>query len=225
MDPYIEARSLWEDFHHHLVYEIKIALADRLPEHYVVRIGVRSYFALDWEDAQERPCGVHPEAQFREPYLEIRRTNPERNLVTRIEILSPSNKRPSTKGWQLYCRDRLRYLGGRANLVEIDLLRCGRRMPLMGAPPDSPYYLLVWRKQVAGYTVWPATFTEPLPPLPIPLAPPDPDIVLDLQPFVGAIYASSRYGSDIDYDRPLDPPMSAGEAAWWERRLRHEKMS
>jgi hypothetical protein len=163
-------------------------------------------------------------AEYREPYLEIRQVDPERKLVTGIEVLSPSNKRPNTKGWRLYHRKRLAFLSGYANFVEIDLLRRGRRMPMVTPWPDSPYYLLVCRKkQAPRCSVWPAPFTEPLPPIPIPLLPPDPDISLDLQPFVAAIYTRSRYERDIDYRRPLQPPLSPPEQAWLEERLRQQQ--
>jgi hypothetical protein len=160
-------------------------------------------------------------AEYREPYLEIRQVDPERKLVTGIEVLSPLNKRPNTKGWRLYHRKRVAFLSGYANFVEIDLLRRGRRMPMVSRWPDSPYYLLVCRKkQAPRCSVWPAHFSEPLPPIPIPLAPPDADISLNLQPFVEAVYARSRYEGDIDYRQPLNPPLSEGEAAWLEERLR-----
>jgi len=159
-------------------------------------------------------------AEYREAFLEIRQVDPEHKLITGIEILSPSNKRPNTKGWRLYNRKRLAYLSGYANFVEIDLLRRGRRMPMASAWPDSPYYLLVCRKKRASRcAVWPATFTEPLPSIPIPLAPPDADISLDIQPFARAIYARSRYERDIDYRHPLYPPLSSAEAAWFQERL------
>jgi hypothetical protein len=159
-------------------------------------------------------------AEYRESYLEIRQPNPEHKLVTGIEVLSPSNKRHATKGWRLYYRKRLAYLSGHANFVEIDLLRRGRRMPMVSPWPDSPYYLLVCRKkQAPRCSVWPAYFTEPLPPIQVPLVPPDRDISLDLQPLVEAIYARSRYHHDIDYRRPLDPPLSAREQSWFEEQL------
>ena|ERR671934_266516 len=80
--------------------------------------------------------------------------------------------------------------------------------------------LVCRRKQAPRCAVYRASFIAPLPPIPIPLAPPDPDIALDIQPFIDAIYARSRYERDIDYRRPLEPPLSAAEAAWWEERLR-----
>jgi hypothetical protein len=162
--------------------------------------------------------------EYREPFLEIRQVDPGHKLVTGIEVLSPSNKRPHTRGWRLYYRKRLAFLRGYAHLVEIDLLRRGRRMPMAKPWPVSPYYLLVYRKkQAARCAVYPASFTEPLPPIPIPLAPPDADISLDVQPFVEAIYARSRYERDIDYHRPLDPPLSPAEAVWLEARLREQQ--
>ncbi len=165
-------------------------------------------------------------AEYREPFVEIRQVDPDHKLVTGIEILSPSNKRPNTRGWRLYHRKRLAYMSGHASLVEIDLLRRGRRMPMASPWPDSPYYLLVCRKkQASRCAVWPATFAEPLPPIPIPLAPPDPDLTLALQPLIEAIYARSRYERDIDYRQPLTPPLASSEAEWLGQRLRELRTS
>jgi hypothetical protein len=43
MDPYIESRGLWGDFHDDLINEIKRALAQAAPQRYFVRTGERSY--------------------------------------------------------------------------------------------------------------------------------------------------------------------------------------
>src|SRR5437660_455617 len=83
---------------------------------------------------------------FRENFIEIYEGEPEPRLVTCIEVLSPSNKRGGKKGWKLYLRKRNALLLGKANLVEIDLVRGGRRMPMVGKWPESPYYLLVARE-------------------------------------------------------------------------------
>src|SRR5262249_44547647 len=146
------------------------------------------------EEPEAAPVTMHAlfQADYREVFLEIYQTDPTRRLVTGIELLSPSNKRRGTKGWRLYHRKRQVYLRGLAHFVELDLLRSGRRMPMAGRWPGSPYYLLVCRKEEAPRcTVWPAHFIRPLPPLSIPLAAPDPDIALALQPLVEAIYARS----------------------------------
>ena len=163
------------------------------------------------------------QAEYREVFLEIHQTDPARRLVTGIELLSPSNKRRGTKGWRLYHRKRQVYLRGLAHFVELDLLRRGSRMPMAGRWPDSPYYLLVCRKEEAPRcTVWPAHFLRPLPSLSIPLAAPDPDITLALQPLVEAVYARSHYDRDVDYRQQLRPPLCPSDAAWLGERLREQ---
>ena len=114
--------------------------------------------------------------EFRETFIEIYQTDPTRELVTCIEVLSPSNKRPGTEGWDQYLRKRRSLLVGSANLVEIDLLRNGERLPMMDPWPNSPYVFLVARKHLAPTCrVWPAHFRRPLPTIPVPLIKPDPD--------------------------------------------------
>ena len=87
--------------------------------------------------------------------------------------------------------------------------------------PPSPYYLLVSREEKAPYCrVWPGYFDQPLPIIPIPLRKPDPDIPLRLQALIETIYEQGRYGEEIDYARPLDPPLTAQQAAWLKKQLR-----
>lgn len=161
------------------------------------------------------------EVDFREIFLEIRELDPSERLVTSIEVLSPANKRPGSVGWYQYERKRKIFLEGHANLVEIDLLRGGRRHAMAGEWPDSPYYLLALRKENApACKVWPAHYREPLPPIPVPLAVPDADVVLGLQTLIAAIYERSRYNSDLDYSQPLRPALPAADVGWVEERVR-----
>lgn len=161
------------------------------------------------------------ETEFREIFIEIRDMDPGLRLVTGIEVLSPSNKRPGTVGWYQYERKRKAFLEGHANLVEIDLLRGGARMPMKGAWPDSPFYVMVLRKENAPQVkVWPAHFREPLPDIPIPLAPPDADLALPLQPLVHGIYERSRYEREINYGQSLRPPLAPEEKGWVEEQIR-----
>jgi hypothetical protein len=160
------------------------------------------------------------ESEFRETLLEIRELNPQHRLVTSIEVLSPANKREDSPGWVQYLRKRQAILTGHANLVEIDLLRSGQRMPMEDDWPDSPYYLLVARKEESPRcTVWPAHFMEPLEDIPVPLAPPDGDVMLALQPLVEAVYERSRYEQELDYRRALRPGPTKAETAWLKQRL------
>jgi hypothetical protein len=263
MDPFIEARGLWEDFHSSLIADIKRALAPALPARYVVRTGERSY--IDYVNPQtllptavpflpdvtvrsvasategSRPAAaaavaeVVPngvvmhgliETEHRETFLEIRELDPQRRLVTCIEVLSPTNKRFGTVGWYQYTRKRQAFLQGHANLIEIDLLRGGRRMAMEEPWPSSPYTLLLLRKEQAPCcTVWPAHFMQPLPLVSVPLLPPDADVSLALQPLVDAVYARSHYERDIDYHQALRPPLTPEESAWLEERLRQGQAS
>ncbi|HEV3006783.1 MAG TPA: DUF4058 family protein [Pirellulales bacterium] len=194
MDPYIEALDLWEDFHHNFITEIQGAVSAVLPEKYVVRAGGRSYVVLSAHNGDDEFLTRPDETEYREGFLEIRELQPERKLVTCIEVLSPSNKRAGTPGWHQYLRKRQAYLEGAAHFVEIDLLRAGRRMHMHDDWPNSPNNLLVSRMHEAPHcTVWPAHYLRPLPPIPIPLAPPDPDISLALQPLIQSVYARSRH--------------------------------
>lgn len=145
--------------------------------------------------------------EHRETFIEIFDLRADRQLVTGIEVLSPSNKMPGTRGWRVYQRRRRSFLEGAANLVEIDLLREGRRMPMRQTWPDSPNYVLVARpSRLPLCEVWPVHALNPVPRIPIPLAEDDEDIPIDLQPLIDTIYDRSRYSADIDYGR-FPPPV------------------
>jgi hypothetical protein len=232
MDPYIETSRLWGDFHDDLIAEIKHALAAVLPERYFVRTDTRSYLEVDYGEDESKPplpdavvgprensgsveCEAFRVDRYRENFVEIREAGGEERLVTCIEALSPSNKRPDTEGWNLFWLKRRTLLLGAANFVEIDLLRGGTRMPMLTPWPTSPYYMLLCRRRRAPYcTAWPAGFRERLPVVPVPLDDPDPDIMLDIQPMVEAIYERSRYARSIDYTKELAPPLAAEDVAW-----------
>jgi hypothetical protein len=160
------------------------------------------------------------EEEHREAFVEIYETGSEMRLVTSIEVLSPSNKRPNSEGWDLYQRKRQSLLLGRVNLVEIDLLRGGQRMPMLDPWPNSPYVLMVARaRRPHACLVLEGHFQHPLPAIPVPLAKPDPDLSLSLQPLLDTIYRRFRYEQSINYTMELTPPMTPDEVAWWRQRL------
>jgi Protein of unknown function (DUF4058) len=161
------------------------------------------------------------EEEHREAFVEIYEAAPEKRLVTTVEVLSPSNKRANSTGRDIYQRKRQSLLLSDTNLVEIDLLRGGERMPMLDSWPSSPYTLLVARsRKPYACKVWPAHFQRSVPPIPVPLAKPDPDLTLDLQPLIDAIYSRYRYEQSIDYTRPLDPPLAADQARWLKEQLK-----
>ena len=145
--------------------------------------------------------------EHREAFIEIYEASPGQRLVTCVEVLSPSNKRPGTEGWELYQRKRQSLLLGNVSLVELDLLRGGQRMPMLDPWPDSPYTLLVARARAQLCRVWRAHYRRPLPAFPVPLAKPDADILLELQPMIDEIYDRFRYVRSIDYGKSLTPAL------------------
>jgi Protein of unknown function (DUF4058) len=166
-------------------------------------------------DIKPIPARAFIEENFRETFVEIRADTSDK-LITCIEILSPSNKRSNSEGWNQYLRKRQGILLGRnSSLVEIDLLRGGLRMPMLDPWPTSPYGVLVARQGSSpGCLIWPAYSLRRLAPTPIPLRKPDADVILDLQLLIDAIYQEDRYESNIDYTKPITPPLSAEESTW-----------
>jgi hypothetical protein len=161
------------------------------------------------------------EEEHREVFVEIYEARAQQRLVTCIEVLSPSNKRSNTPGWDVYQRKRQSLLLEGVNLVEIDFLRAGQRMPMLDPWPDCEYTLLVARANKGHRCqVWPIPLACPLPTIPVPLAKPDRDLPLALQGMVEGIYKRSRYSHSIDYTRPLVPPLSSQANTWLEQRLK-----
>ena len=136
-------------------------------------------------------------------------------VVTVIELLSPSDKLPRDDRVR-YLAKRDEYLGGRANLVEFDLLRKGRRLP-MGEPepPDADYYIVVTRAAeypVAG--VWAFTVHDRIPVIPVPLDPDQAAVPLDLRACLDKAYDDARLAKRIEYSAPATPALRAPDAAW-----------
>jgi hypothetical protein len=138
----------------------------------------------------------------------------DRRLVTVIEILSPVNKQG--EGAREYDQRRADLLQTSTHLLEIDLLRGGERIHLLGEPPPAHYYVYLSRRERRPLTqIWPLSLREPLPAVPVPLLSPDPDAPLDLQAAVCACFELVGYERLLDYGGPPPPPdLSEEDAAW-----------
>jgi hypothetical protein len=142
-----------------------------------------------------------------------------RELVTAIEILSPTNKRG--EGYREYLDKRQRILLSAAHLVEIDLLRSGQRVPMQQSLPPAPYFVFVGRAERRPIVdVWPIQLADRLPQIPIPLLADDPDVTLDLQQALDTIYDALSYDLSVDYARPPDVPLEGVAAEWSQELLR-----
>ncbi len=156
------------------------------------------------------------EVEVRERWIEISAL-PELELVTVVEILSPSNKSGSGRSEYLDKRDTLIDLP--VNLVEIDLLLGGRPMPMGKTLPAGHYRAIVARavnRPDAQVYAW--TIRHALPPIPIPLRAPDADVLLDLDQAFDLTYRLGRFDRIVRHGSPLpgNLPLIPADRAWAE---------
>lgn len=168
-----------------------------------------------------RPAMTRP-VTLRAVHIYITETD---ELITSIEILSPYNKRG--EGLAEYRRKRSSLLASNVHLVEIDLLRGGQRVgsEVQGPPLDEADYILLVNRGLevnpgVWSDIWPVTLDKPLPMLPIPLDPPDPDVLLDMNATLRTVYERAAYARRIDYRQPVPPPeLRPATARWIEKHL------
>ena len=155
--------------------------------------------------------------QVRLTRVEIRDTA-RNQLVTSIEILSPVNKREP--GLAKYRQKQTRLYQAQVHLIEIDLLRRGRRPFVYSPQANAAYCIALTRAPAEQIDLWPTALEARLPVIPVPLQSPDEDIPLDLQAALDAIYDEAAYDLSIDYSQPPPPPkLSAAEADWLQSLL------
>jgi hypothetical protein len=153
----------------------------------------------------------------RHAVIEIR-DRQDRQLVTMIEVLSPSNKRYGPDREQ-YLMKRSTMMFSTASIVEIDLLRGGPRLPLNDLPP-SDYCVTVFRKANAPKVeAWPIGLRDPLPIIPIPLKGEFPDATLDLSAIIHRVYDAAGY-EDYLYESPPEPPLEGADLEWAQAFIR-----
>jgi len=140
----------------------------------------------------------------------------DRRVVTVIELLSPANKQASNDR-EACLMKRYEYLANGVNLVEIDLLRTGERLPLGEGPlpTGADYYIMVCRAtELPRAGVWPLSVRDRLPESPIPLDPEEVDLSLPLKPCMDRAYDKGRYAGTINYGRPPTPALRDADAVW-----------
>ncbi len=205
MDPFLEMPPFRGDVSPKLLTQISNALLPKVLPKYDVRIE-----ELDYPD-------IEPRAQRRLRLI----YRPTGQVVTVMELLSPTNKAPGEDGLDAYLEKRAEFLASGSHLVEFDLLRGGERLPMAGPLPKGDYYVYVGRahRRPRGQIItWPLRW--PLPSVPIPLLPDDPEVTLDLQAVFRAAYEPSLYDRRLGYDQPLLPPLPPQDEAWVGERLR-----
>jgi hypothetical protein len=251
MDPYLEGK-LWFGFHTHLCSVLVEQLDVLLPARYYAT-STETEIAVSPDDVATSMRVFQPDVSIKEqtPWsttggvtavlsaplrlataltedsiqrsVEIRDRD-RRQLVTAIEILSPTNK--IGDGRIKYLRKREKILHSSTHLVEIDLLRRGKRVPMRDPLPNAPYFVFVSRADSRPVLdVWPIALEQALPTIPIPLLPGDADVALPLQHVLTRIYDTRGYAKFIDYAKPPSRPVEPTQEAWLQDRLRSLRQS
>ncbi len=154
----------------------------------------------------------------RETWLEVR-LPPGGQVVTTIELLSPTNKLPG-EGRRQYESKRNLVLGSPTSLVEIDLVRAGEPMLLRGVTRRGSYSVLVSRGDRRPHaTLFPFGLPDPIPTFPIPLRPGEPEPEVRLRELLDHLYERASYDLTIDYTTAPVPPLDEPDRAWAEQLL------
>ena len=150
--------------------------------------------------------------QAREAYLELRDTGTG-SVVTVIELLSPSNKRPG-KGRDLYERKRARFLETWTHMVEVDLTRAGEPMRFADNGAVSDYRILIRRGGNPRATLYTFGVRHAIPAFRLPLKRGDAEPVLDIGKLLHELYDRAGYDLALDYASEPTPPLSPVDAEW-----------
>jgi hypothetical protein len=249
MDPFIEMEE-WPDFHGAMIFALRGQLAPQLRPRYVVRAETRVYLERAFQEPETFQPDVRivksakgggrtgeshrsqsallepalfdipvPE-EFREHYLVIRDRD-QREVVTVIEVLSPGNKKPGSMGFREYYAKRDELLSQHVHLMEVDLLRGGRRpasiQPLASSTDYCAFTHRLELRPKAQVLQW--TVRDPLPVVAVPLAHGDRDVEMNLQAAFEEAFEGGEYDVTIDYSARLKPPVRKGDAQWLRQLL------
>jgi hypothetical protein len=247
MDPYLEG-SEWISVHAELSSEIARQLSPKLRPKYIARTARRFVTEMPG-DVEIVTGEIYPDVSvygtghngngaestiaFAPPVLQLPTIMPlriphvtieirdvtNRELVTVIEVLSPTNKRGD--GYREYLDKRRRVLSSMAHLLEIDLLRKGNRVPMQKPLPAAPYFVFLSRAERRPMTeIWPIQLDSRLPIVPVPLLADDPDVALDLQLALNTVYDLLNYDLSVDYTHPPEVPLEGEGVSWATEHLR-----
>lgn len=249
MDPYLEDPAGWPDFHAEMLSAIRAELAPRVLPDFHVRIEDRVYVVDPESDPgycfavpdvvvsrPKRPRPAVPsaasageitppvliedvqEVEIRDHFIEVQDAR-SGEVVTVIELLSPSNKIAGSRGRAELLSKRRRLRAGGVNWLEIDLLRAGERPVPLRLRDD--YAVLLFPAGGSRLSLWSFGIRDRLPTVAVPLRAPRPDAALDLGAALTRAYDRARWADTVAYDGPLPPPpLPEADAEWVRERRR-----
>lgn len=244
MNPYLEQPELWHQVHNRLIVAIADEITPQIVPKYHVAIEERVYSSVSdnllvgiadvtvsrrndsnkgitvitQELVKPKKVSVPVSEETTERFLEVRSMQ-SGEVVSVIEILSPKNKR-SKQGREAYENQRNKILGSKTSFIEIDLLRAGEPMLILGASLTD-YYILVSRGyQRPEADLYGFNLKEPIPIFPVPLKQSEKQPSVDLQKLLNEVYQKARFDLVIDYSQLVKPSLSVEEKSWIEEILR-----
>ena len=236
MNPYFEQSAYWLDFHTEYLTALRRLLVPQVGPKYIVQLEEHLYIHDLPPDSRQRAAGEQiarlrsgswrtgrgppPEQDVEKiPFLEVR-DRQGRELVTVIELLSPSNKRPGDDREQ-YLSKRRELLRSPTHLIEIDLLRGWTPMPQENRPACDYSVMVSRAEKRRAADFWPIRLRDRLPVIPIPLRPPDVAATVDLQQALHNAYDGPGYEHFVYSGKP-EPPLGPDDAAWARQFVRQE---
>ena len=131
--------------------------------------------------------------EVQERYLEIRETKTGQ-VVTAIELLSPTNKRAG-EGREQYLRKRQQVLSSMTHLVKIDLIRGGVPIPIQGVRGRTDYRILISRaEQRPQAELYGFNVRDGMPVFAVPLEQDVAEPSLELKPLLDGVYERAGFG-------------------------------
>ncbi len=240
MDPFLEHPALWPDVHNRLIAALADDLSERVAPQYYVGLERRTYLlkaddlvsvgrpALAVAPASDAPVlapqptatstlvlevDVPMQDEVSENFLEIHEVKTGK-LITIVELLSPVNKL-HRQGREEYERKRGYVFRSWTSLVEIDLLRAGEPMPVIGARVRSDYRILVSRgAQRPRAALIAFALRQPIPAFMLPLLAGDAEPEVTLNRILHDLYGRARFDLRLDYTQPPVPPLAEADRVW-----------
>ena len=253
MNPYLENPGIWPEVRNKVIVGLSDLLSPQLQPDYVVRTAQRVYIGVEpgtvgtvrhrIPDAMilaDGTIGLRSEIAAAEPqpgvsavavalpatelvrqrYLQVLRAD-DLEVVAVIEVLSPSNK--SGHDREDYLAKRAEVKSSTAHLVEIDLLRAGSPMPVIGDVPQGCYRIIVANSRLRPQAdLYAFDLREPAPEFTLPLAKGASGVSVDLNEVLGHVYSHGSYNMLIDYRQDPEPPLSDDDRAWLDQLLREK---
>ncbi len=248
MDPYLERREIWPDFHDSLIAYLRESLQPMLRPQYAAISQNRLYVIEherpiypdvsvielpDWSQGDgstatavlpdlDEPFVVEIETEeIRQPTLHIIEPAAGNRIVAAIEVLSPDNKLPGP-GRESYRRkcDELWEAG--VHLIEIDLLRDGQRVPRVASaripPAPSWNYIVSVSRWPNRLELYRVGLKQRLPRIAVPLAHGDKDVRLDLSAVFARCWQAGPYPALLHYEATPPGALAQDDLDWCQQR-------